>query len=213
MKKPARKTQISERKNIRLSFLAAALIFFSFLFPVIPEAGVDLNAYPDRGYSAPEFNLRDLNGKEHSLSDYRGKVVLLNVWATWCFPCLAELPSLESLNKKMEGQNFALLTVSIDHISPKALKQFVKKNAISFPVLHSPDGYFQNLYRTNSIPTTFIIDKTGAIVSRVPGAREWDSGEAVEALKELMNFKELTSNTERRKREHYQFLVNYFLIL
>lgn len=193
MKKSAQKTQIFARNNIRVSFLAAALIFFLFLFPVVPEAGVDLNAYPDRGYAAPEFTLRDLNGKEHSLSDYRGKVILLNVWATWCFPCLAELPSLESLNKKMGTEKFALLTVSIDQMSPKAVKKFVEKSDISFPVLLSSDGFFQNLYQTRAIPTTFIIDKAGIIVSRVPGAREWDSEEAVEALKELMNFKEVAS--------------------
>lgn len=166
--------------------LAAAMFFFTLLFPAMAKAGVDLNAYPDRGYAAPEFTLRDLNGKEHSLSQYKGKVVLLNVWATWCYPCIAELPSLESLSKKLNGDKFSVLAVSIDQISPKAVKQFAEKNNISFSVLLSPDGFFQNLYLTNSIPTTFIIDKSGAIVSRVPGAREWDSPEAVEALKELV---------------------------
>lgn len=171
---------------LRVSFVLS--LFLLLFFSPLPARGeVNLNAYPDRGYPAPEFSLSDLNGKKHALSDYKGKVVLVNVWATWCMPCLVEMPAMESLYGKLKGEKFAMLAVSVDEGGPKAVRKFVEQAKLSFPVLLSPDGSFLGLYMTRSIPTTFIIDKTGTIVSRIPGAREWDSQEAITALQELMN--------------------------
>ncbi len=163
------------------------VLFLSLVcLPSESRAEIDLNAFPERGYLAPEFTLMDLEGKRHSLSDYKGKVVLLNVWATWCYPCLVEMPAMESLNKKLNGDEFIMLAVSIDNSGPKPVEKFIRENKFTFKILLSPDGVFQNLYRTISIPMTFIIDKSGIIVSRVMGARMWDSPEAIKVLEDLM---------------------------
>jgi len=148
---------------------------------------VNRNGYPDAGYTAPEFTLRDLQGKRHTLSDYRGKVVVLNVWATWCYPCRMEMPSMEALHQKLKDENFVLLAVSIDRSGPDNVRRFVEKNRLTFPILLSPDGSFQNRFIIQSIPTTFVIDKKGRIVSRLPGAREWSSPKTLESMEKLIH--------------------------
>lgn len=170
------------------TFLFALSLFLNLFFlPAVSHGEVNLNAYPDRGYPAPGFSLQDLSGKTHNLSDYKGKVVLVNVWATWCMPCLVEMPAMESLYGKLKGEKFAMLAVSVDEGGSKAVRRFVEQANLSFPILLSPDGSFLSLYMTRSIPTTFIINKSGIIESRVPGAREWNSPEVIQILQELIN--------------------------
>ncbi len=167
--------------------LTVFLLFFLLLIPTSLRAEVNLNAYPDRGFPAPDFTLYDVEGRKHTLSDYKGKVVLLNVWATWCYPCIVEMPAMEALYRKLKDEDFAVLAVSIDKTDPKAINDYIQKNQFSFSVLLSPDGLIQSLYQTRSIPATFIIDKSGMIVSRIPGAREWNSPEAIQAFQRLID--------------------------
>jgi peroxiredoxin len=135
---------------------------------------------------AEEFSLPAFGGGTHRLSDYRGKVVLLNFWATWCKACVEELPSLERLRKAMAGKDFVILSVSGDG-SEKELGKFLLKTPLSFPVLMDPEKQVSfDLYAVVGLPTTYLIDRKGNIAKNYYGPRDWTSSEAVAEIKELM---------------------------
>ena len=127
---------------------------------------------------AADFTLRDLNGKLHKLSDYRGKVVFLNFWATWCPPCREEIPSMERLNEVLGGKDFVMLAINADE-NVKDLEAFVKETPHNFIVLSDADAKIQNLYQVFKFPETFVIDRQGRIVEHIVGARDWSSTAAL----------------------------------
>jgi peroxiredoxin len=149
-------------------------------------AQIRMDRKPGCGDPAPDFKLSDIYGNKHRLSDYRGKVVLLNFWAKWCGPCLAEMPSMESLKKKLKDEEFVILTVSIAEEDLNSLKKFVEKKRYSLTVLHSRYGKIQQRYNIGSIPTSFVIDKHGTVFSRINGAQKWDCPDAIRQLKSAL---------------------------
>ena len=122
---------------------------------------------------APDFSFPGLDGKKIRLSDYKGKVVLVNIWATWCPPCVDEMPSMEKLYRKFKEQNFEILAVSIDESGRKAVAPFMKKNRLTFPALIDSDGTIKSAYRIAAIPESFIIDKQGVLVKKIVGPLDW----------------------------------------
>ena len=134
---------------------------------------------------APDFSLPMLNGDVVSLGDYRGKVVFLNIWATWCPPWREEMPDMEKLSQKMKGEDFEILAVSIDANGAEVVAPFMKKNKLTFPALLDPKGITKGLYGITGVPETYIIDKQGNIVTRVVGPREWAGSKSVNLLKDL----------------------------
>lgn len=140
---------------------------------------------PIPGNPAPAFSLKDTEGKTVSLKDYRGKVVLLNIWATWCKPCRDELPSMELLYRKLKDQGFIILAISIDK-NPDIVKPFAEKLGLSFPILLDPKEKASRLYRITGIPESFIIDRDGIIRARIIGARDWLNKPFVESLKQFL---------------------------
>lgn len=149
------------------------------LKPTIAAGGASV------GSKAPDFTLKDLDGNEVSLSEYRGNVILLNFWATYCGPCRVEMPSMEALNREMEGYGFVILAVSIDPYKSIKVKDFIEKKGYTFKVLHSPKKEILNLYYFTGIPTTYIIDREGVIVEKAIGAENWESLERIDQLKAL----------------------------
>ncbi len=126
------------------------------------------------GAVAPDFSLKDLDGHELKLSSLRGKVVLLNFWATWCPPCREEVPSLVALNKQMSGEkSFQMVTVSIDEGGKQAVEDFFKASGVTLPVLLDTDRSISRLYGTTGVPETFVIDRKGVIVKKVVGGMNW----------------------------------------
>ena len=123
------------------------------------ERGAKWSSKPKAGDVAPDFTLATLKGDSVRLSDYRGKVVFLNFWATWCPPCREEMPSMESLYRGLKGREFEMLAVSIDRKEEKAMRPFVTGFPLTFPVLLDPDKEIYGLYRLTGVPETFIIDK------------------------------------------------------
>jgi thiol-disulfide isomerase/thioredoxin len=107
------------------------------------------------------------------LSDYRSKVVLVNIWATWCPSCVEEMPSMERLYQKLKGKDFEILAVSIDSLGAKIVTPFIKKYKLTFPVLIDSQGTVRIIYRTTGVPETFIIDKDGRLVKKIIGALDW----------------------------------------
>lgn len=154
---------------LRLVLLSLCLFLF---------AGCNKEQVPAAKPEAADFTLRDLKGQQHKLSDYRGKVVFLNFWATWCPPCTAEIPSMERLNEVLGNKDFVMLAVNTDE-DIKDLEDFVKEHPHNFTVLSDAEGVAQKLYKVDKFPETFIIDRQGKIVEHIIGARDWSSTEAL----------------------------------
>lgn len=133
---------------------------------------------------APTFTLKDLDGREVTLEDHRGKIVFLNFWATWCPPCRREMPSMEKLHREFKDRGFTMLAVDLreEHSKVKAFKGKLK---LSFPILLDPDGTVGLMYAVRSLPTTYLIDREGYMVGGALGARNWASKEAFELFDHL----------------------------
>jgi cytochrome c biogenesis protein CcmG/thiol:disulfide interchange protein DsbE len=139
------------------------------------------------GKPAPDFQLPDLNDKETRLSDYRGKVVFLNFWATWCKPCREEMPSMEVLYKSFEKDGLVILAVSIDRVTTKKdIPPFVKGLNLSFPVLVDSWGQTDKRYKLMGVPETYIIDQEGTLREKVIGPRDWTRLDNLQILTQLL---------------------------
>ena len=121
-----------------------------------------------------------------SLSDHRGKVVLVNVWATWCPPCVDEMPSMEKLYQALKDDNFEILAISIDAMGTKAVAPFMEKYNLSFRALLDPDGTIKTIYQTTGVPESFIINKDGILVEKIIGPRNWAAPEVVRFFRDLI---------------------------
>jgi cytochrome c biogenesis protein CcmG, thiol:disulfide interchange protein DsbE len=140
------------------------------------------------GKPAPDFSLSDLNDKPYRLSDFRGKVVFLNFWATWCKPCREEMPSMEILNKNFEKDGLVILAVSIDRVTTtKDIAPFIKGLNLTFPVLIDSWGRTDKPYKRMGVPETFIIDQEGVIREIVIGPRDWTRLDSLGILTKLLN--------------------------
>jgi|SRR5688572_5562749 peroxiredoxin len=150
------------------------------ILPIVERSAVKL------GEPAPDFQLRDLEGRLVTLSDFRGKVVLLNFWATWCGPCRVEMPAMEQLYRTFPRKDFEILAVSTDAQGEVVTRPFQKKNHLTFPILHD-DGYLVGLtYGARSLPMTFMVDRQGVIRHQIFGARDWGAAEARQLVQMLM---------------------------
>jgi len=127
------------------------------------------------GYPAPNFRLTDLSGREYRLSDLRGKIVFLNLWATWCPPCRDEMPSMERLHRRLAGDDFIILAVSEDAQGARAVAPFVQQLGLTFPVLLDADGNLPRKYGVTGYPETFVIDRAGRVIQHVIGPEDWGS--------------------------------------
>jgi len=139
-----------------------------------------------KGVPAPNFTFPGLDGKKVSLADYKGKVVLLNIWATWCAPCVAEMPSMEKLYQELKDEDFELLAVSVDESGVEVVTPFMKKHKLSFPVLLDTQGDIKSLYQLTGIPESFIMDKDGIIVEKVIGPRDWAASGVISYFRNLI---------------------------
>ncbi len=142
---------------------------------------------PRVGFYAPSFSLPDLDGKEVTLSDLRGKVVLVNFWATWCGPCAIEMPSMEQLYREFHGEGFELLAISGDLQAQLVTKPFKEQFGLTFPILHDLHQEVNSAYHIRSIPASVLIGKDGVITYLVPGARDWYSEKARTMIRQLLD--------------------------
>jgi peroxiredoxin len=178
-----------ERKTINyqaIILVVLAVIVMVVLF-LLKQDNSYLKYSPlEAGRLAPNFTLPGLDGKMVSLSDYKGHVVLVNIWATWCPPCVDEMPSMEKLYRKLKNENFEILAVSIDALGEKVVAPFMKKYNLNFPVLMDPDGTIKTLYQTTGVPESFIINKDGILVEKIIGPRNWTAPEVVRYFRDLI---------------------------
>ncbi len=139
----------------------------------------------DKKTSAPDFTLKDLSGETVRLRDLRGKVVFLNFWATWCPPCQLEMPMMEKLHKEFGNQGLVILAIN-NLEGSKEIKAFIKQHNLTFTTLLDEKGKVFELYRTWSLPTTYLIGKNGEVVGKVIGYRDWHSDLARSLLRQLL---------------------------
>ncbi len=135
---------------------------------------------------APEISVVSLDNQQLTLASLKGKVVLLNFWATWCPPCREEIPSMMKLNKFMAGKPFQMVCVSVDEGGKKAVEEFFKNSGFSLPAYTDPSGQVAKTYGITGVPETFVIDKNGVIVKKVIGGLDWNSPEVIAFLEGLM---------------------------
>ncbi len=132
-----------------------------------------------------DFELEDLGGTPQKLSSYRGKVVFLNFWATWCGPCRIEMPAMQRLYDKLKDEGLEIVAVDLQE-SRRQVKKFVEKYKLTFPVLLDKSGEVGSIYGARAIPTTYLIDRDGYVFAGAAGAREWDSPQVVSIFREIL---------------------------
>ena len=141
---------------------------------------------PDRPVPAPDFSLATLGSETASLSDYRGKVVLLNFWATWCAPCREEMPAMQSLWERLQDDGFVILAVSGDKGGRQKVAKFVEDMGLDFPILLDPAGEVSAIYDVPGLPTSYLIGRDGRLSGRVIGMIDWASDNVVAAVQRML---------------------------
>jgi thiol-disulfide isomerase/thioredoxin len=143
-----------------------------------------------------EIELKDLNGQPISLSDFRGKIVFLNFWTTWCFDCRIEMPHMEKLHQQFKNKEFEMVAVNLQE-PVSQVKQFFKDYKLTFTTLLDSDGEVGAHFRITSIPTTFILNKQGIIIGKVTGPRKWEGKKAFALFEHLTNRSVTTTSSLR----------------
>jgi len=188
MSEQTRTTRSKGVRNLSMIFLLVVGIGIIVLLQTKDDSlNLTGQARLGKGVKAPDFTLPGLDGTMVRLSDRKGKVVFLNIWATWCPPCVEEMPSMEKLYQKLKGEDFEILAVSIDKNGAEAVAPFMKKYNLSFTALIDSKESLKYKYQTTGVPESYIIDKNGTIVEKVIGPRNWSSPEAVRIFQELAN--------------------------
>lgn len=169
------------------SLLCVALMLFAFEARAHDPAlhGFKLTTF-DPPFPAPEFTLQTLVGDDTDLSAHKGKYVLLNFWATWCPPCLTEMPAMEKMYQKYKDQGFTILAISSDEGGKPDIQPFVDKLGVTFPILIDADKAVSSTYGAINLPLSFLLNREGQVIAGSEGERDWASEEAYSVLDELI---------------------------
>jgi len=147
------------------------------------------------GVDAPAFEATTLDGEPASLSDFAGEVVLLNIWATGCAPCLQELPSMQRLHERVDDPDFHIVAVSVDALEGERacgflggdVPMWVDRLGLTFDILRDPAGTICEIYDTTGLPESFLIGRDGRIYKRLAGSTEWDADSYAEQIQRLLD--------------------------
>lgn len=186
----------SDGHRVRRSLLLLA----SAALVGLVTAACESTPAPPVGEPAPDFELPDLDGSPHRLSEWRGRVVVLNFWATWCPPCIDEMPSLQSLHRALSDKGLAILAVSADERF-RDIEEFVETYDIEFTVLHDEGKKVSRRYQTFMYPETYIIDRSGRLRSKVVGPRDWVAPTVIRDLVALLQEEEREGEEPRTTTE------------
>lgn len=171
-------------------FIAGTLLYLctALTFAASPAADRQTLTPAQQPAPAPGFALPDLDGKPHTLADYRGKVVVLNFWATWCPPCRYEMPSMERAWEKVRDQGIVFIAVNVGEDSDTVFT-FLADYPVEFPLLLDEQAKVVKQYPVTGLPTTYVVDPQGRITHRAVGAREWDDEGLLNSLRVLSKSK------------------------
>jgi len=172
-----------------LSFVLNLVILLVFFGHTVPRAyagtGFAFDA-PRERLVAPEFRLPDLKGTVIKLENYQGEVVLLHFWATFCTPCLEELPALESLWRRYRERGLVILGIAADRGSADPVRKFARAAGVTFPVLLDPEGVVRNHYEVVGLPMSYLIGRDGRFSGRILGNRDWQDPLAFDYIESLL---------------------------
>ncbi len=160
---------------------AVALVVLLGLADPVPA----LELKPWAGGATPPLELGDLEGRRHRLADYRGSVVLVNFWATWCVPCRDEMPSIERLRASLQGRRFAVLAVNLAEPEPR-IRRFLDTVPVGFAVLLDRDGATAKAWQARILPATYIVGPDGRIRYQYFGDLDWAKPEVQAAIEALL---------------------------
>jgi thiol-disulfide isomerase/thioredoxin len=177
------------RKRVHLLYPQIVIAgLLACLLSSVASAGGTLQPFGDQGI-ARDFSLVDIKGTSHTLADYRGKIVIINFWASWCPPCIHEMPGMQRLQEKLAGQPFVILPINVGEKKYRVWK-FVKLINFTLPVpLDTRSKVFAD-WGASILPTSFLLDTEGRIRYRVQGDLDWDSEEVISLIEELLNEEE-----------------------
>jgi len=178
-----------DRKLIYLALFASVCL----LSPVIVFSA-ELTPYQDKG--STNFSLPDLKDKIHALSDYRDKVVLVNFWASWCMPCVEEMPELTRLKKQLADQPFEILALNVGE-KKYWVRKFIERINFNLPVLLDTSKYTFNNWGCKTLPTSFLIDTAGNVQYRVRGNPEWNNEQTLSLIVKLIKEAEKPDSTKQ----------------
>lgn len=141
---------------------------------------------PRVGKPLADFTLPDLQGRAVQLATLRGKVVFVNVWATWCPPCIEEMPTIQRLHERLYPKGLEILAVSLDALGAQVVVPFMRSHRLSFAALLDTKSVVQRLYQTAGVPESFIVDKHGLLVEKIVGPRDWAHPQMVASFERLL---------------------------
>lgn len=165
--------RIDHRTLVLLVLLITGLLVLLALKGKIPFFQSTEGPPVQVGLPGPDFTLPGLDGDMVSLSDFKGKVVLINIWATWCPSCVEEMDSMQRLYERFKRKDFEILAVSVDSLGKSVVAPFMEQYKLTFPALLDPAGTVQIAYQTRGVPESFLIDKKGLLVKKIIGPRDW----------------------------------------
>jgi peroxiredoxin len=164
--------------------LVLVILLVGFALPTQAQRpGTGLTSLPDRAL-APDFALTDIDGNTHRLSDYRGKVLIINFWATWCPPCREEMPSMDRAWEMLKEEGILMLAVNVGE-DEDSIFQFTANYPVGFPLLMDRDSKVVGEWPIRGLPTTFVVDPQGRLAYRAIGGRTWDDAELLAPIRAL----------------------------
>lgn len=169
---------------MKFVYACFVVVMFGLIYPACTtKSSVESNTSLTSTEEVSESTilLEDLSGNTIDLEDFEGKVIVLNFWATWCKPCIAEMPSIDRLSKKLDSDRYVILAASDERF--EKIEKFVEKYPYNFKYVHLKTNVYE--LDVSVLPTTFIIDDRGEIIEKIIGAREWDSSEMIEKLQDI----------------------------
>ncbi len=178
---PERRVRSCSFRMISILRIAALLIGVGAAAAVCGAADLKLWS----GGPPPALELKDLEGRSHLLGDYRGRVVLINFWATWCEPCRAEMPSIQRLKEKLAGRPFAVLAVNLDEPESR-IRKFLSQMKVDFTILLDPERKAARVWDARILPASFVIGPDGRIRYNLVGELDWDHHQVVNRISELL---------------------------
>ena len=177
-----------KKKSIKKSVFLGVLVILVVLFVAgsMLKGRQNVRKVITSGDRAPEFRLPAPDSRLVSLSDFRGRVVMVHFWATWCPPCVEELPTLDKLYRALKGEDFEMLAISVNEEGAAAVIPFMQKNGSRVPVLFDPEHSVAGLYGTYKFPETYIVDRQGIVRYKAIGPMDWTDPAAIQLVRDII---------------------------
>ena len=169
-------------KTERYLQLAIGILLAAFVFVVFDTLNEHIVVVGDK---APDFNITSDSGKRITRSNFGGRVLVLNFWATWCPPCIEELPSLDEMQRQLSSKGIVVVGVSVDK-NEKQYKDFLKRARVSFQTSRDPDASISSEYGTFKYPETYVINANGEVVAKYIGPKDWMSADVINDMKKIL---------------------------